>query len=46
MIVDMELEIDGWNIDSFTEIESFIKRLEEEIDSIYPIHYTVRYCEQ
>ena len=45
MIVDLELEIDGMNCESLLDVEELIRKIEQEIDSIYPVHYIVRYCE-
>ena len=39
MIVDLNLQIDGLNVKSEDELIDFIKKLNEECDSIYDINY-------
>ena len=45
MIVDIELSIDGLNVDSLKDIEELVKELEDKLDTIYPLQYIIRSCE-
>ena len=45
MIVDLEVDIDGLNVDSLEDVELLIGRISEYCDTIYPINYIIRYAE-
>lgn len=46
MIVDIELNIDGLHITQLKDLEVLIEELEDKLDTIYPIQFIIRGCDE
>lgn len=41
MIVDLQLNIDGLNVESLDEVERIVDELEKRLDTVYPVQYVI-----